>query len=131
MSRPGIVLPAPIALPEHELLARMFRALGDATRLRILETLLQCGTASQKELMTKLGATQSRMSQHMSCLVWCGFVTVQRDGRRAQYSVDGVHAQQLIGLSRAFLADNANAVGGCTPVLDDHRGHRVQVYGVL
>lgn len=131
MSRPGIVLPEPIALPEHELLARIFRTLGDPTRLRIIETLLACGNASQKELIDKVGATQSRVSEHLSCLTWCGFVSVQRQGRIARYRIAGPHAQRLVGLARAFLSENPNPVGGCEPIIDGEGPHRVKVYGVL
>lgn len=131
MSRPGIVLSEPMALPEHELLARIFRVLGDATRLRVLEHLLGTETAWQVELVEKLGVSQSRMSEHVSCLVWCGFVSMKRDGRRVHYQLADSQAEQFIGLARRFLYGNPDAVGGCTPVEDGKRREPAQVYGVL
>lgn len=114
MGRPGIVTIEPMALPEHELLARIFRTLGDSTRLRMIERLLDVGEASQSELIELVGATQSRASEHLSCLAWCGFVRVQRDGRTARYCLVGEHPEAFLRLARQFLRDNGNAVGGCT-----------------
>lgn len=114
MGRPGIVTFEPMALPEDELLARIFRTLGDSTRLRMIERLLEVGEASQTELIELVGATQSRASEHLSCLAWCGFVRVQRDGRTARYCLVGEHPEQFIRLAKAFLRDTPNAVGGCT-----------------
>lgn len=117
MGRPGIVTPEPIALPEHELLARVFRTLGDATRLRLLDTLLDAGQATQRELVDAVDAPQPRVSEHLRCLVWCGLVAAERDGRTTVYRILDARAEQLLALARAFLADNAAAVGCCT-VLD-------------
>ena len=76
-----IETPEPIALPEHELLARVFRTLGDATRLRLLETLLELGEATQIDLVEQLGIPQPRASEHLACLAWCGLIEGVRDGR--------------------------------------------------
>jgi DNA-binding transcriptional ArsR family regulator len=117
VGRPGIVTPEPIALPEHELLARVFRTLGDATRLRLLETLLALGEANQSELVEAVGAPQPRVSEHLSCLVWCGLVAAESSGRSVTYRVLDDRAPRFIALAREFLTENAFAVGRCT-VLD-------------
>lgn len=117
MGRPGIVTPEPVALPEHELLARVFRTLGDATRLRLLDRLLEVGQATQRELVDAVGAPQPRVSEHLGCLVWCGLVAAERRGRATVYRILDPRAERLLALARAFLADNAAAVGCCT-VLD-------------
>ncbi|MFN2504505.1 MAG: metalloregulator ArsR/SmtB family transcription factor [Acidimicrobiales bacterium] len=69
-------------MADSELLARLFRPLGDAPRLRVLELLLEEGELHQMEMVRRLGATQDRVSEHMSCLVWCGFVQSRTEGRR-------------------------------------------------
>lgn len=119
MGRPGIVTAEPVALPEHELLARVFRTLGDATRLRLLETLLERGEATQTELVEAVGAPQPRVSEHLRCLEWCGFITSERAGRIITYRVIDTRAQRFIALAREFLEHNAVAVGCCT-VLDEN-----------
>lgn len=120
MGRPGIVTAEPIALPEHELLARVFRTLGDATRLRLLETLLEVSKATQSELVEAVGAPQPRVSEHLGCLVWCGFITSEREGRTVTYRVIDPRAGKFVAMARDFLAENAQAVGCCT-VLDENR----------
>lgn len=117
MGRPGIVTSAPIALPEHELLARVFRTLGDATRLRLLETLIRHGPLTQSELLDHVEVLQPRASEHLSCLAWCGFVAAAREGRTVTYHVIDDRAEAFLALAREFLDENAAAVGCCT-VLD-------------
>lgn len=117
MGRPGIVTPEPIALPEHELLARVFRTLGDATRLRLLETLIEHGPATQSELLDHVDVLQPRASEHLACLVWCGFVAAERQGRTVTYRIIDDRAEIFLALAREFLDQNADAVGCCT-VLD-------------
>lgn len=118
MGRPSIVTPEPIALPEHELLARVFRTLGDATRLRLLEELLERGEANQNELVEAVGAPQPRVSEHLGCLAWCGLIAAERDGRTVTYRVIDPRAERFVAMAREFLTENAVAVGCCT-VLDD------------
>jgi DNA-binding transcriptional ArsR family regulator len=113
MGRPAITTAQPEELPEHELLARIFRTLGDPTRLKMIEALMDVDEASQSELMTRVGATQSRASEHLSCLVWCGFVDQRRDGRSTRYRLDDERAPRFIALAREFLSENARAVGLC------------------
>jgi DNA-binding transcriptional ArsR family regulator len=113
MGRPAITTRSPEELPEHELLARIFRTLGDPTRLKILEALSDGGEASQTELMALVGATQSRASEHLSCLTWCGFVEQRRDGRRTRYRLSDHRGDEFIRLARSFLRENERAVGMC------------------
>jgi hypothetical protein len=63
MGRPAIVTREAVALSEFELLARVFRTLGDPTRLRILEALERLPETSQSELISHTGVTQSRASE--------------------------------------------------------------------
>jgi len=51
--RPAIVETEPVVLADSELLARLFRALGDATRPRLLELLLEEGELHQMELVQR------------------------------------------------------------------------------
>lgn len=113
MGRPAIATRAPEELPEHELLARIFRTLGDPTRLKILEALSDGAEASQSELMATVGATQSRASEHLSCLTWCGFVEQRRDGRRTRYRLSDPRGDAFLALAREFLSENTRAVGMC------------------
>ncbi len=117
MARPAIVTAEPMALPEHELLARVFRTLGDPSRLRMVELLLEDGELTQSELVARVGVSQSRASEHLGCLVWCGFVAAERSGRVVRYRLVDERAARFVELAREFLAGNEAAVGCCT-VLD-------------
>lgn len=111
--RPAIVEAEPVALADSELLARLFRALGDATRLRVLELLLEEGELHQMELVRRLGATQNRISEHMSCLVWCGFVQSRIEGRRTLYRVTSRRVGSLLVQAKRFLEANQAQIACC------------------
>lgn len=66
--------------------ALRFRALGDETRLRILEHLV-AGERSVSDLMVLVDIGQSLMSHHLRILREAGLVTVRRDGRWVHYSI--------------------------------------------
>lgn len=111
--RPAIVEPEPVSLADSELLARLFRALGDATRLRVLELLAEEGELHQMELVRRLGATQNRVSEHMSCLVWCGFVQSRTEGRRTLYRVTNRKVGSLLAQANRFLEANEAQIACC------------------
>jgi DNA-binding transcriptional ArsR family regulator len=108
---------APFALPasptEPELVGKYFRALGDPTRVRILELLGEHGELSVSELVDRLGQSQPKVSNHLACLRWCGFVHTRRDHPTVYYRVADRRVTQLLALGRALLADNAEHVAAC------------------
>ncbi len=111
--RPAIVEPEPMHLADTELVARLFRALGDATRLRILELLLEEGELHQMDIVRRLGATQARVSDHMACLTWCGFVEARVEGRRTFYRVANRRVRALLDRANRFLEQNEAAIAAC------------------
>ena len=68
------------------LTALRFRALGDETRLRILEQLAP-GKRSVSDLMVLVDIGQSLMSHHLRILREAGLVIDRRDGRWIHYSI--------------------------------------------
>lgn len=116
IGRPMIVEPQPAALSDTELVARLFRALGDATRLRIIELLLEEGELHQMEIVRRLGATQARISEHMVCLTWCGFVQTRVEGRRTLYRVTNRQVRTLIERARNFLEQNEAQIASCRTI---------------
>lgn len=111
--RPAIVESDPVELADTDLLARLFRALGDATRLRLLELLFAEGELHQMELVRRLDATQARISEHMSCLVWCGFATSRIEGRRTLYRVADDRVLPFLGQAKRFLEANEAEIACC------------------
>ena len=114
VGRPAIIELEPVPLPDTELVARLFRVLGDATRLRILDVLLEEGELHQMELVRRLGTSQSRVSEHLACLAWCGFIVPARnEGRRTYYRVADEQVPELIQRGRWFLEDNGAQIACC------------------
>jgi DNA-binding transcriptional ArsR family regulator len=111
--RPSIIELEPIPLADTELVARLFRVLGDATRLRILELLLDHGELHQMEIVRRLGATQARVSEHMACLTWCGFVESRTQGRKTLYRVANRRVRGLIDRATRFLEQNEAQIASC------------------
>lgn len=64
--------------------ALRFRALGDETRLRLLE-ILTSGERTVADLMDATGLGQSLVSHHLRSLREAGLVSTRRDGRWIHY----------------------------------------------
>ncbi|MCH7669729.1 MAG: winged helix-turn-helix transcriptional regulator [Acidobacteria bacterium] len=122
MGRPAIVEPIPIPLENDELVARIFRGLGDATRVRILRLLLD-GPRSQKDIVEAVGLSQGRVSQHLSCLVWCGYVESTKQGRFVEYQITNVRVAALLDLGNGFLDSTAGDISSCRIIDTDNPLH--------
>jgi len=107
----------PFRLPEApvatDLVAKYFRGLGDPTRLRILEYLLEEGELTVGELVARLRIPQPKVSSHLACLRWCGFVEARRHGRIVYNRIADERVARLIELAQGLLADNAEHVAAC------------------
>ncbi len=68
-------------------MARWFRALGDARRLRIIEQ-LRGGEECVCNLTDTLETGQSLLSFHLRILRDAGLVRARREGRWVHYSID-------------------------------------------
>lgn len=102
------------------LLAKFFRGLGDPTRLRILEFLLD-QERTVKELGALAGTTQSHISNHLACLKWCGYVSARSRGRFVHYSVSDPRVRDLIYLGRSILVDNLEHVCACARIAEEKK----------
>jgi len=103
----------PEAPAEADLVAKYFRGLGDPTRVRILALLGEHGELSVGDLVERLGQSQPKVSNHLACLRWCGFVQTRRVHPGVYYRVADGRVSQLLALGRALLADNAEHVAAC------------------
>jgi DNA-binding transcriptional ArsR family regulator len=107
---------APFRLPvvpaESDLLAKYFRVLGDRTRLRVLELVAE-EECSVGELAKALGEPQPKVSNHLACLRWCGFVETRREHRTIYYRLADERVSDVIDLGRALLHENKAHVAAC------------------
>ena len=88
------------------LLARFFNGFANSTRLSILLLLARQGETKVGELVRELEAPQPRVSDHLRCLAWCGYVKVRREGRNAYYSIADDRVLEMLRLGEAMLRDN-------------------------
>ncbi len=95
------------------LLAKFFNGFANSTRLSILLLLAQRGEMKVGELVDELGAPQPRVSDHLRCLAWCGYVQVRREGRNAYYSVADERVLEVLRLGESLLRDNLERVESC------------------
>ena len=113
--------PAPFALPEPptpaDLLAKYFQVLSDVTRVRILELLQVRGELSVGEMVSALGQAQPKVSNHLACLRWCGFVLTRREHPSVYYRVADARVLDVLALGRGLLSDNAEHVAACSRVV--------------
>jgi DNA-binding transcriptional ArsR family regulator len=98
---------------EAELLGKYFRVLADPTRVRILEELEAAGELSVSELVKRLDLPQPRVSNHLACLRWCGFITARREHRSVYNRIADPRVTEVIWLARSLLAGNAEHVAAC------------------
>jgi ArsR family transcriptional regulator len=66
--------------------AKLFRSLGDPTRLAILQVLAE-GERRVGDLVAELGTSQPNISGHLACLKDCGLVLDRPQGRAVYYSL--------------------------------------------
>jgi DNA-binding transcriptional ArsR family regulator len=108
---------APFRLPRaparSDLVAKYFRGLGDPTRLRILEELREAGEVSVGELVERLGVSQPKISNHLACLRWCGFVETRREHRMVFNRIADPRVEAILDLARALLEENEEHVAAC------------------
>jgi DNA-binding transcriptional ArsR family regulator len=113
---------APFQLPERplesEVLAKYFRGFGDPTRVRILEALAG-GERSVGALVELLGEPQPKVSNHLACLRWCGFVESRRDHRTVYYRIADERVTAMLELARGLLEENAEHVAACRVIDGD------------
>jgi ArsR family transcriptional regulator len=116
-------------ISETESLLQMLKALGDATRLRLV-ALCRQGECSVSELTRVIGQSQPRISQQLKALCDAGLLTRFRDGKRVFYRVP---RQREAGRSLRQLLE---LIPGDDPVFETDwnlllqgRGDRVGVLG--
>lgn len=95
-----------------ELLARVFAGVSDTTRLHILLLLLE-SERNVSELVSLVGASQGRVSMHLQCLRWCGFVTSERRGKFVYYRARDPRVRQLIQLAQELVVLHGEQLATC------------------
>lgn len=91
--------------------AKVFKALCDENRLRILE-LLRSGERCACELLEELHIGQSTLSHHMRILCDSGIVVGRKEGKWVYYRIDPAGSAAVAALLARLTAARGDARGG-------------------
>ena len=103
-----------------DMLSARFRALGDPTRLRIINTLMR-GECCVSDLVESTGLEQPCVSRHLIMLRREGILARRADGNRAYYSIEDSTVTRLFGLVCGGLSER---LAEDLDALPDGRGWR-------
>jgi len=119
------VRPVLVGAREVSLLAETFRALGDATRVKILDALSH-GELCVCDLAALVGLSQSAISHQLRVLRTLRLVRARREGRMVFYALDDDHIISLFreGLRHVEETSGASAPGGAQASVRDSEGGR-------
>lgn len=93
-------------------LGTFFQGLSDPTRVRILE-LLGEESLTVTDIVERLGIAQGRVSSHLACLRWCGYVEARAEGRYNRYRLVDERVREILRLGEGIVRDNANRLSSC------------------
>lgn len=96
-----------------ELYAKFFHGLANPTRFAIVELLLD-RELCVGELVERLQVSQGQVSNQLSCLKWCGFVTARQEGKNVYYRVPDERVRTIVTLGKQVYSDNAAHISTCT-----------------
>jgi ArsR family transcriptional regulator, arsenate/arsenite/antimonite-responsive transcriptional repressor len=89
------VLAAPLSEADAEELAKMFGALADPVRLRLLSLIAEAGEVCSCDLLEPLGKSQPTISHHTKALADTGLITGEKQGRWVWWRVVPERVQAL------------------------------------
>jgi DNA-binding transcriptional ArsR family regulator len=95
-----------------DLTAKLFRGLGDPSRLRVLAA-LHDGPLSAGEIVARAGLSQPNTSMHLKCLGECGLVTWERDGRFIHYQIADKRVVKLLDQGEELLLHIGPLIAAC------------------
>ena len=92
--------------------AKLFRGFSDPSRLSILEA-LRDGPRTVGDIVETTGLSQPNTSNHLACLLDCGLVNRQPQGRFAIYQLSDQRVAALLTLADDLLSGVAKGVYVC------------------
>jgi ArsR family transcriptional regulator, cadmium/lead-responsive transcriptional repressor len=99
-------------LSRSEVLATFFQGLADPTRVRILELLAE-RPRTVRELQADLAVSQGRVSSHLACLRWCGYVLATVDGRFNRYRLVDPRVREILAAAESIVRENEDRLTSC------------------
>ena len=90
---------------------RVFRALSDENRIKILEKLSE-GEQCACCLLEGLGISQSTLSHHMKILCASGIVVSRQEGKWTRYRLSASGGERAINLLKRLITPDAEQEDG-------------------
>lgn len=87
--------------------AALFRLLGDATRARLLYSLLEAGELCVSDLAAVTDTPEATVSQALRLMRTAGIVTGRRSGRNVFYRLSDAHVRLLLDVTREHVLHDA------------------------
>jgi len=89
--------------------AKIFKALSDSNRLKILN-MLSCGEKCACDILEFFDFTQPTLSHHMKVLIDCGLVKCRKDGVWSHYSLDIINSNKLVLSLMTLFTDTEDCI---------------------
>jgi ArsR family transcriptional regulator, cadmium/lead-responsive transcriptional repressor len=103
---------------EVRLLAKLLDGSANPIRLSTLLLLSRNDETNVGELVEAIRVPQPRVSDHLRCLTWCGYVRSRRDGNNVLYSIADERVLGILQLGEEIWADNLEHVEACEVTKD-------------
>lgn len=88
-----------------EEVAELFKVFGDATRLRIMQTLFDSELCVQ-DIAESLDMTQSAISHQLKILKNSHLVKSRREGKQIMYALDDDHVRTIIAMGMEHIEES-------------------------
>lgn len=94
-----------------------FKALSNDTRLRIID-LLRKGSRNATEIGEALDIEQSMVSHNLACLINCGFVLANQNGKNKVCSLNKQTVRPLLEIIDRHVEQYEKSLEGCKVLKD-------------
>ncbi|OAA85257.1 ArsR/SmtB family transcription factor [Clostridium coskatii] len=89
--------------------AKIFKALSDPSRLKILD-ILSCGEKCACDILEYFEFTQPTLSHHMKVLMECGLVESRKEGLWSHYRLNNNNANRLMLFLMNIITDTDDCI---------------------
>ncbi|CAB1253722.1 MULTISPECIES: ArsR/SmtB family transcription factor [Clostridium] len=94
---------------DYELNAKIFKALSDQNRLKIID-ILSCGEKCACDLLEHFDFTQPTLSHHMKVLMDCKLIKCRKEGVWSHYSLDNTNTNKLMLFLMNIMTDTEECI---------------------
>lgn len=101
------------ALTPLQLEAKLFKGLGDHSRLMILETIAD-GEKTVSQIVEETKLSQPNTSAHLACLLECGLIRKEKRGREVFYEASSKEVTEILKYARKILKKHSKEIYECT-----------------